>query len=224
MKLCTLYHERTEEAPSALPQENGESDVWAGPWRIGGICHVVREEGYGRQMELHIQKALEDETWKQIRFGEKQIVWRENRVVQQEMRMDPACGNPWWVLRSHRKCVSRLTRSELRWWSWCNSTSTTSQAEPKTFATSSRDSELKLVMTLKEEELLLCLFIVYLLLLREVSLGLLVLEGAGRASSKILAIFLWNRKKHRVCILLHCYWYLHKEYPIWMLSVAPKEK
>lgn len=38
-------------------------------------------------------------------------------------------------------------------------------------------------MTLKEEELLLGLFIVYLLLLR-----LLVLEGAGSASSKILAV------------------------------------
>ena len=44
-------------------------------------------------------------------------------------------------------------------------------------------------MTLKEE-FLFCLFIVYLLLLREAYLGLWVLEREGRGSGKILVIFL----------------------------------
>lgn len=45
-----------------------------------------------------------------------------------------------------------------------------------------------MAMTWKEEELRA--LAIYLLLLRGVNLGLLVLEGAGRDSSKIFAIFL----------------------------------
>lgn len=70
----------------------------------------------------------------------------------------------------------------------CHSTSTTEQGEPETLTPSLRDPELKVVMTLKEEEF--TALVIYLLLFRGVSFGLLILEGAGRGSNKIFAIFL----------------------------------